>query len=77
MVTHFNAKQLGAEAGADVVVYDLAGFLFENPGARKEWNSLRDQFRRYREPFLGKEYMGAFEKAVRESLAELDSLSAQ
>ncbi len=74
---YFNARQLGEETGADVVVHDLAGFLFENPGAQKEWNSIRDRFRRYREPFVGKAYLNAFEKAVRESLTELDSLSAQ
>ena len=52
--------------------WDLAGFLYENPGARKEWESLREMFRRHREPHLSGEYRNSFEEAVRADLEVLD-----
>ena len=52
--------------------WDLAGFLYENPGARKEWESLRDMYRRHREPHTSGEYRNSFEEAVRADLEVLD-----
>jgi len=52
--------------------WDLAGFLHDNPGARREWESLRDMYRRHRSPHLPREYRSGFEEAVRSDLEVLD-----
>lgn len=55
---------------ADSSIMDLAGFLYENPGARREWESLRDELRRHKEPHG--EYRSTFEEEVRADLKVLE-----
>ncbi len=69
---YFGETRLDNKGGADAARQDMAGFLYENPGARKEWESLRDEFRRYREPHTSGEYSNAFEEAVRADIAVLE-----
>ncbi len=67
-----NATTLDDKFGIDVAPQDMAGFLYENPGARREWESLRDEFRRYREPHLSGQYSNLFENAIRADLEVLE-----
>jgi hypothetical protein len=67
------ARRLDNMAGADRAHWDTAGFLHENPGARREWELLRDEFRRYREPHLTGEYSNSFEELIRADLKVLES----
>lgn len=67
----FNATLLNNDYAADVAHWDMAGFLYENPGARREWESLRDELRRYREPHLSGQYSNPFEAAVRADIEVL------
>ena len=53
--------------------WDMAGFLYENPGARREWESLRDMYRRHREPHMLGEYKNSFAEAVRADLKVLET----
>jgi hypothetical protein len=62
----------GDDSGIDEVVTDTSGFLFENPGARREWEALRATFRRWREPNTAGGYSSRFEELVRAQLAVLD-----
>ncbi len=70
---YFGETRLDNKGGADAARQDMAGFLYENPGARKEWESLRDEFRRYREPHTSGQYSNPFEDAVRADLAVLET----
>lgn len=72
-----NAIRLDNENASDMARRDLAGFLFENPGARREWELLREEFRRYREPHTPGEYSNDFENAVRADLEVLEKMNAQ
>ena len=62
----------GDESALGEVVTDTSGFLFENPGARREWEALRATFRRWREPHTAGAYSSRFEEQVRAQLAVLD-----
>ncbi|MEP4147655.1 MAG: hypothetical protein ABJL54_10560 [Halioglobus sp.] len=53
---------------------DVSGFLFENPGARREWDALRAKFRRWREPHSPEGYNSIFEEQVRAQLAVMDEM---
>ena len=66
------AKRLGNIGGADVAHWDMAGFLYENPGARREWDLLRDEYRRYREPHMTEQFSNPFEEAVRADIEVLE-----
>jgi hypothetical protein len=61
-----------SQSAANAAVMDMAGFLYENPGARREWEALRDMLRKHREPHIPGEYSNAFEEAVRANLEVLD-----
>ncbi len=69
---YLNATRLDNKDAADTARWDMAGFLYENPGARREWESLRDEFRRYREPHISGQYSNPFEDAIRADLAVLE-----
>ncbi|MEP1469400.1 MAG: hypothetical protein ABJK25_00350 [Halieaceae bacterium] len=56
------------------IVTDTSGFLFENPGARREWEALRATFRRWREPHTPGGYKSRFEEEVRAQLAVMDEM---
>ena len=64
----------GDVAEADSVFADTAGFLFDNPGAREDWESLRAKFRRYRGPIESDDLASIWERGVREKLAVLDEM---
>lgn len=70
---YYNATILDDPGAADAARWDMAGFLYENPGARREWELLRDEYRRYREPHTSGEYSNFFEEAVRADLAALET----
>ena len=65
----------GDESSLGVVISDTSGFLFENPGARREWETLRDKFRRHRDPHVPGGYRSHFEELVRAQLAVLDEMA--
>jgi hypothetical protein len=67
-----SASLMGDQNSFNSASWDLAGFLHENPGARREWESLRDMFRKHREPHIQGEYRGEFAAAVRAALEVLD-----
>lgn len=67
-----SASEMGSEGAADAASWDMAGFLYENPGARREWNSLRDMIRKHRDPHSSATYRNAFEESVRKHLEVLD-----
>jgi len=67
-----NATRLDNKGAADAARWDMAGFLYENPGARREWELLRDKFRRYREPHTSGEYSSDFAEAIRADLVVLE-----
>ena len=69
-----NATTLDNDYAASIASMDTAGFLYENPGARREWESLRDEFRRYRQPHISGQYRNIFEESVRAHLDVLDKL---
>lgn len=69
-----NFRRLGDESLVSYIIADVSGFLFENPGARREWEALRAKFRRYREPHASGEYSSRFEEGVRAQLAVLDEM---
>ena len=70
----YSASLVGDQNAFTSASWDLAGFLYENPGARKEWESLRDTFRRHREPHMSGEYRrNSFEEAVRADLEVLEN----
>ena len=69
---YYNASRLDHEGAANAARWDMAGFLYENPGARREWQLLRDEFRRYREPHQPGEYSDSFEEAIHADLAVLE-----
>jgi hypothetical protein len=66
------AKRLDNKPGADRAHWDMAGFLYENTGARREWHLLRDQFRRYREPHITGQFSNSFEETIRADLEVLE-----
>ena len=71
----FNVMRLtGDESEADTVFSDTAGFLFENPGARQEWEALRAKFRRYRGPLESADLASIWESGVRAKLAALEEM---
>lgn len=74
---HLSALHVDDPDTADVASWDMAGFLYENPGARREWESLRAQLRRYREPHKQGEYRNVFEEVVRKALEDLDQTDDQ
>lgn len=67
-------KITGDESALGIIISDTSGFLFDNPGARREWNALRDTFRRHREPHIVGELRSPFEEQVRAQLAVLDEM---
>ncbi len=69
------AHALTGNADLTPASMDTAGFLYENPGARREWESLRAKYKRYRNPHQSNEYTSRFEQAVREDLAALDKMN--
>ena len=66
MLTGSNPEELAS------IVADTSGFLFENPGARREWDALRATFKRWRDPVTAGGYVSRFEEHVRAQLAVLD-----
>ena len=64
----------GDDSDLGPIVADTSGFLFDNPGARREWESLRATFRRHRNPHVPGEYTSRFEEAVRAQLAVMDEM---
>ena len=64
--------RLDNKGGADAALWDMAGFLYENPGARTEWNLLYDKIRRYREPHETGQYSNTFEEGIRAALEVLE-----
>lgn len=69
-----NFRELTGESDIGVILADTSGFLFENPGARKEWEALRATFKRYRDPHVSGGYSNQFEQGVRAHLAVLDEM---
>lgn len=69
---YYNATILDHPGAADAARWDMAGFLYENPGARREWELLRDEIRRYRGPHVTGQYRNFFEEAIRADLAVLE-----
>lgn len=68
-----NALRLeGGEDSVRWIVADTAGFLHENPGARREWIALRAMFRKHRNPYASGNYRNSFEDEVRAGLAQLE-----
>ena len=65
-LTGASPEELGA------IVADTSGFLFENPGARREWDALRATFKRWRDPVTADGYSSRFEELVRAQLEMLD-----
>ena len=68
----YSASLMDDQPAFNAASRDLAGFLYENPGARKEWESLRDTYRRHRAPHLSGEHRNPFEEAVRADLEVLE-----
>lgn len=64
----------GDEMDMTGLIANISGFLFENPGARREWEALRATFKRYREPHLSRAHSNRFEDEVRAQLAVLDEM---
>ena len=69
----YSALLMDDQNAFNAASWDLAGFLYENPGAQREWESLRDMYRRHREPHMGDEYRSNFAEEVRAALEVLDS----
>lgn len=67
----YSASLVDDQSSYDAASWDMAGFLYENPGARREWESLRDMYRRHREPHTSGEYRSSFEEAIRADLEVL------
>ena len=67
-----SAVIVDSQTAADAAGRDMAGFLYENPGAQREWEALRDMIRKHREPHISGEYRNAFEEEVRANLEVLD-----
>jgi hypothetical protein len=65
--------RLDSKGGANAALWDMAGFLYENPGARREWDLLRDKIRRYREPHVTGQYSNTFEEGIRAALEVLET----
>ena len=72
-----SAHIVDTKSSVKAASWDMAGFLYENPGARKEWNSLRDNLRKHRAPHNAGKYRNAFEEAVRADLKVLDETYGQ
>ena len=69
----YNALRLeGGDDSVRWIVADTAGFLHENPGARREWNALRAMFRKHRNLHASGRYRNAFEEEIRAGLALLE-----
>ena len=73
----YSASLMDDQPSFNSATWDLAGFLYENPGARKEWELLRDMFRRHRAPHVSREYRGEFAEAVRADMEALDGTYGQ
>ena len=69
---YHSAFRMGDQSSGNAASWDLAGFLYENPGARRAWESLRDMLRRHRAPHNSGEYRSGFEVAVRADLEVLE-----
>ncbi|MEN8761586.1 MAG: hypothetical protein ABF290_04070 [Thiogranum sp.] len=67
-----SATAVDSQGAADAAGWDMAGFLYDNPGARREWEALRDRIRRHREPHVSGEYRSDYEEDVRANLEVLD-----
>ena len=67
-----SASNVDSQGSVNAASRDMAGFLFENPGARREWESLREMYRKHRQPHISGEYRSAFEEAVRADLEVLE-----
>ena len=68
----FAARQLGYSP--DIAIADFAGFLYENPGALKQWEALQEQFDRHRKP-MAPSYIAPFATRVRADLKKFEKLS--
>jgi len=68
----YSASLMDDQGSFEAASWDMAGFLYENPGARREWESLRDMYRRHREPHTLGEYGSSFAEAVRADLEVLE-----
>ena len=71
---YFNSRRLEGNEYDSPTIFDTAGFLYENPGARREWDTLRATLRRYRNPHAPDKLRSPFEEAVRAHLALLDEI---
>ncbi|MBT8102399.1 MAG: hypothetical protein KJO95_05475 [Gammaproteobacteria bacterium] len=67
----YSASLIDDQSSFTAASWDMAGFLYENPGARREWESLRDMLRKHREPHFSGEYRNGYEEAVRAALEVL------
>ena len=67
-------KLTGDESDLSAIVAETSGFLFENPGARREWEALRATLKRYRNPHVSGGYSNRFEEVVRAQLAVRDEM---
>ena len=72
-----SAQIVDSESSVKAASWDMAGFLHENPGARREWDVLRDRLRKHRDPHVPGEYRNGFERAVRKDLELLDRTYGQ
>lgn len=68
----FAARQLGYSP--DIAIADFAGFLYENPGALKQWEALQEQFDRRRRP-MATSYTAPFATRVRADLEKFEELN--
>lgn len=68
----YSALLIDDQDSFDAATWDMAGFLYENPGARREWESLRGMLRKHREPHVSGEYRNRFEADVRAALKVLE-----
>ena len=63
----YSSRELGQFA--DIAVADFAGFLYENPGALREWRRFREQTDRRRRTIVP-DYEEPFALAVQSALTE-------
>ena len=73
----YSASLMDDQNAFNAASWDLAGFLYENPGARREWEALRNMIRKHREPHNAGDYRNAFEEAVYANLEVLERTYSQ
>ena len=73
-------QRLGLLA-AEIPVHEFASFLYQNPGARREWVAQQEIHERYRDPLVSDRarefvypYLDSFADQVRSDLEKLDQL---